>query len=90
MRSAHQRSHILRFSPLRMTVRENTAISHFLLEGISRRQREGAAITDVVMVRRNIFIEIFAIEDILDGKLHGEILVELVVCIEVQEEVRIT
>lgn len=41
------------------------------------------------MVRRNIFIEIFAIEDILDGKLHGEILVELVVCIEVQEEVRI-
>ena len=41
------------------------------------------------MVRRNIFIEIFAIEDILDGKLHGEILVELVVCIEIQEEVRI-
>ena len=29
MRSAHQRSHILRFPPLRMTVRENTAILHF-------------------------------------------------------------
>lgn len=41
------------------------------------------------MARRNIFIEVFTVEDILDGKLHGEILVELVVCIEVQEEVRI-
>ena len=89
MRSAHQRSHILRFPPLRMTVRENTAILHFKLEGISRRQREGAAITDVVMARRNIFIKVFTVEDILDGKLHGEILVELVVCIEIHEEVRI-
>ena len=41
------------------------------------------------MARRNIFIKVFTVEDILDGKLHGEILVELVVCIEVQEEVRI-
>ena len=41
------------------------------------------------MARRNIFIEVFTIKDILDGKLHGEILVELVVCIEIQEEVRI-
>ena len=41
------------------------------------------------MIRRNIFIKIFAVEDILDGKLHGEILIELVIRIEVQEEVRI-
>ena len=59
------------------------------LEGISGGKGVGPAVTDVIMVVRNILIIVFPVEEVIHSKLESEVLIELVIGGKVHEEIGI-
>lgn len=60
-----------------------TANCQLTLESVSGRNGISSTIADIVMTSRNIFIVVFSIQQIFNGKLHAEVFCELVVSIQI-------